>query len=82
MTTYGKTIKSRFETFKGFGGEGRNGVPFGFEGYSYEDAVRTANNVRANMASATNTCEIRVSIEPMGNGKYQVVNTSTYYSEW
>ena len=72
-------VKSFNETYSGWGTETRNGGVAGFEGYTYAEAANVATNVRENMRATRGIIDIKVSIEPMGNGKFQVVNKSTYH---
>jgi len=71
-------VKSFNETFSGWDTETRGGGVAGFEGYSYAEAATVATNVRENMRETRGIIEIKVNIVPMGNGKFKVVNTSTY----
>ena len=71
-------IKSFNEFHRGWGSCDREGRPVGFEGYTLSEAQHKRASVAAFMAEVRGIRDIRVSIEPMGNGKYQVVNTSTY----
>ncbi len=70
-------LKEFNDVFSGWGAfTGTSEV--GFEGYSYEDAQSTASGVIAQMNAVPNIRTVRVSIEKMGNGKFKVVNRSTY----
>lgn len=73
-------IKHFDETFSGWGTETRGGGVAGFEGYSKDRAEDVANEVRANMKRTRGILDIQVKVEPIGNGKYRVRNTSTYES--
>lgn len=71
-------VKQFNETYSGWGTETRGGGIAGFEGYTYAEAANVATNVRENMRATRGIIDINVNIEPMGNGKFKVVNTSTY----
>lgn len=71
-------VKQFNETYSGWGTETRGGGIAGFEGYTYAEAATVATNVRENMRATRGIIDINVNIEPMGNGKFKVVNTSTY----
>ena len=71
-------LKSFNETFSGWGTETRNGGVAGLQGYSYAEAEKVAERVRHYMSEVRGIVDIKVSIKPMANGNYQVVNTSTY----
>lgn len=73
-------IKQFNERFAGWGTETRGGGVAGFEGYSRERAEEVACEVRTNMALTRGILEVKVSIEPMANGNFCVVNTSSYES--
>ena len=75
-------LKHFNERFSGWGGENRDGSRFGFEGYDLDAARRTQANVIANMTGTRGIKDIKVTLEPLGNGKYAVVNTSTYESNY
>lgn len=74
-------LKRFDENFSGWGTVTADGVKVGFEGYSYQRANTVANIVRQNMMKTRGIREINVSIIPLGNDKYRVVNTSTYESD-
>lgn len=78
MANYTTEVKSFNETFSGWGTETRGGSVAGLEGYSYTEAASVATRVRENMRATRGIIDIIVNIEPMGNGKFKVVNTSTY----
>lgn len=75
-------VKQFNEKFSGWGTETSGGGVAGLEGYSRERAEEVASNVREQMALTSNIIEIKVTVEPMGNGNFCVVNTSTYNSAY
>ena len=52
------------------------------EGYSFERAQEVQQTVRKNMEATKGIKEIKVEVKPLGNGKFYVLNTSTYESEY
>ena len=72
------SIKQFDERFSGWGTETSGGGVAGLEGYSRERAEEVATTVRSNMKNTRGIQEIKVKVEPMRNGKFCVVNTSTY----
>ena len=75
-------IKHFDETFSGWGTETRGGGTAGFDGYTKERAEEVAREVRSNMKGTRGIMEIKVNVEPMGNGRFHVRNTSTYESRY
>lgn len=75
-------IKQFDETFSGWGTETRGGGTAGFEGYTKDRAEEVAREVRSNMKGTRGIKDIKVTVEPMGNGRFRVHNTSTYESQY
>lgn len=55
---------------------------WGTEGYTMQEAAKTAEEVKSAMRLTKGIKDINVKIEPMFNGNYRVRNTSTYESDW
>jgi hypothetical protein len=70
------------EKFSGWGTQTRDGGVAGLDGYTKDRAEEVAREVRANMQNTRGIIDIKVKVIPMGNGMFQVHNTSTYESRY